>query len=512
MSSRDSRGSRDNGESRGLDDPPNSRLFILCQKGISESEFRNEFSKFGTVEDIWIIKDKRTNEDRGIVYIKFSKTSEAMQAMEEMNGKTMPGTTKGLKVVVANSKRDGSTRDPKEDERLVRLFVIIPKSFTDQSLRDEFSQFGDVENVTVLKDRGTGENKGFGYVRFYRPIHAAQAYENCDPTFKPKFAEPQRSRDERDEIETHGYTAAAGQKRMYEEDFGFRGNYGDPRGMGGGMAPRDIIADYPVTSHTSKLVIQAPIGLTQGYLVKLFSLIPGMEYCDLNETTGIAYARYSSPQCAVYARDKLHGFEYPLGSPLQVQLADESNSRHEYPMNVDGYGYGNSQFGSYGQSSYGSDPTDVRRKAAMILEQAGINPNLIAASSGDGPGSVGDGRKERVMYCNISLPPPQPCVPEDSKNLAQRLFIVCQPSGVSERVLKDAFCRLGNLIDVYLLSGRNYGYAKYASKESAMRAIELLHGQTLAGQKIKVIEAEPPKAHPHGGMQGDEGPSKKQRL
>ena len=43
------------------------------------------------------------------------------------------------KVVVANSKRDGSTRDPKEDERLVRLFVIIPKSFTDQSLRDEFS-------------------------------------------------------------------------------------------------------------------------------------------------------------------------------------------------------------------------------------------------------------------------------------------------------------------------------------------------------------------------------------
>ena len=36
-------------------------------------------------------------------------------------------------------------------------------------------QFGDVENVTVLKDRSTGENKGFGYVRFYRPIHAAQA-------------------------------------------------------------------------------------------------------------------------------------------------------------------------------------------------------------------------------------------------------------------------------------------------------------------------------------------------
>lgn len=46
-----------------------------------------------------------------------------------------------------------------------------------------------------------------------------------------------------------------------------------------------------------------------------------------------------------------------------------------------------------------------------------------------------------------------------------------------------------------------------------MKAIETLHGQTLAGQKMKVLEAEPPKSHTaHSGLQGDEGPSKKQRL
>jgi len=539
----DSRGGdRDSrGESRGLDEPPNSRLFVLCQKGISEQEFRSSFEQFGNVEDVWIIKDKRTNEDRGIVYIKFAKTSEAMQAMEEMNGKALPGSSKGLKVVVANSKRDGSTRDPREDERLVRLFVIIPKTFTEANLKEEFAKYGDVENVTVLKDRGTGDNKGFGYVRFYRPIHAALAFENCDSSYKPKFAEPQPHKEKGSELDNHGL-AAAGQKRLYEEDFGYRGGYGGmdhrsereySRGPAPhmysapspGPGPRDLITDYPTSSSCSRLIIQAPVGLTQGYLVKLFGLVPGMEYCDLNETTGIAYARYSSPQCAAYARDKLHGFEYPLGSPLHVQLAEDASSgRQEYPMSVDGgYGYGNSQFGGYGQPSYAvGDHMDVRKKAAIILEQAGINPhNLLSLSTGgpgsmagDGPGSVGDGRKERVMYCNVSLPPPMPTVPEDGKNLAQRLFIVCQPSGVSERVLKDAFCRFGNLIDVYLLSGRNYGYAKFASKDSAKRAIETLHGQTLGGQKIKVLEAEPPKPHPvHQGMQGDEGPSgKKQRL
>ena len=39
--------------------------------------------------------------------------------------------------------------------------------------------------------------------------------------------------------------------------------------------------------------------------------------------SGQAYARYTSAQCASYARDKLNGFEYPIGSPLVVRYADE---------------------------------------------------------------------------------------------------------------------------------------------------------------------------------------------
>lgn len=45
--------------------PPNSRLFILCGKGIREETFKDAFEKFGTVEDIWIVKDRRTNEEKG---------------------------------------------------------------------------------------------------------------------------------------------------------------------------------------------------------------------------------------------------------------------------------------------------------------------------------------------------------------------------------------------------------------------------------------------------------------
>jgi len=45
--------------------PPNSRLFIICGRGIKEETFKETFEKYGEVEDIWVVKDKRTNEDKG---------------------------------------------------------------------------------------------------------------------------------------------------------------------------------------------------------------------------------------------------------------------------------------------------------------------------------------------------------------------------------------------------------------------------------------------------------------
>lgn len=57
--------------------------------------------------------------------------------------------------------------------------------------------------------------------------------------------------------------------------------------------------------------------------------------------------------------------------------------------------------------------------------------------------------------------------------VAKRCFIVCGPPVPPIYAMKDAFCRFGNLIDVYMLPGKNCGYAKYATVESANRAIEV---------------------------------------
>jgi len=48
------------------DEPPNSRLFIVCGKSVTEDDFREAFHKYGTIEEIWMVKDRTTGEPKGI--------------------------------------------------------------------------------------------------------------------------------------------------------------------------------------------------------------------------------------------------------------------------------------------------------------------------------------------------------------------------------------------------------------------------------------------------------------
>ena len=82
----------------------------------------------------------------------------------------------------------------------------------------------------------------------------------------------------------------------------------------------------------------------------------------------------------------------------------------------------------------------------------GMDRDMERDDRGGDRGGYSDSGTERVTYCNIPLPLPKQLVSE-STPLSQRLFIVCQPAAVPDRILRDAFSRFGNLIDVYLLGG-----------------------------------------------------------
>ncbi|XP_016943621.2 RNA-binding protein 45 [Drosophila suzukii] len=446
------------------DDPPMSRLFIICNKAHSEEDFREAFSPYGDIEDIWVVKDKHTQENKGIAYVKFSKTSDAAKAQEEMNGKTIGNLDRTLKVLVAANRNQGSNKSENEQEKYVRLFIVIPKTATEEDIREEFSQWGEVEHVTIVKEKNSGSPKGFGYVRFTKFYHAAVAFENCSAKYKAVFAEPKGStRSQRDQYgrpsEDNPLFNGSGRGNSNfngggnNRDGGNNGSYNNDWNLSqnNDMSAFLRMQNVPV-AQPSCLEVNVSNCVNQDQLWRLFDIIPGLDYCQIMRESGPrtneALVVYDNPEAAIYAKDKLHGLEYPVGERLIVKVNGMSSAR--------------------------------------------MDTSFI------------DKRTKKEAICNVPLPPTQPLASPDAQ-VAQRLFIVLS-ANLPHSILKNIFSCWSGLIDVYLLPNKNCGYVKFAETESAQLAIDTLNGAEICGTKIKVMEAEE-----RNGSDGDDGGRKRLR-
>ena len=71
--------------------------------------------------------------------------------------------------------------------------------------------------------------------------------------------------------------------------------------------------------------------MTEQQLVRLFDIVPGLQSCKLNTSTGIAEVKYESPECASHAVEKLHRLEYPpgvLNCEFKPSLSEGYDSKH----------------------------------------------------------------------------------------------------------------------------------------------------------------------------------------
>lgn len=162
------------------------RLFITYPKEASEAELCRAFAKFGQIMDISVIKDHDTQIGKGIVFIEFVKASEALLAMEEMNGKYLENhRAKALKVLISQDK----TKSFKTNKPFAsKLLVKIDKNVQKFELRNIFGKYGEIQSVWITHDRITKESKGFGFVTFVKSSDAARALEDCNQCFEAKFA------------------------------------------------------------------------------------------------------------------------------------------------------------------------------------------------------------------------------------------------------------------------------------------------------------------------------------
>ncbi|KAM8934444.1 RNA-binding protein 45 isoform 2-T2 [Pelodytes ibericus] len=450
-----------------LDDPPNSRVFLVVSKSVTEDMIRDRFSEFGDIQDIWVVKDKQTKESKGIAFVKYAKSSQACKAMEGMHGRCLSESTKPIKVFIAQSRGSSTHRDV-EDEELTRIFVMIPKSYTEEDVKEKFKPYGQIEYCSIIKNKTTGESKGLGYVRFLKPSQAAMAIENCDRSYKAILAEP-KNKGTAAEPEYH---SAVRQPEVLLHDHA------------SALYPYPEQYDYSAYEKTTdsrtqevvskRLTVVSRVPLVQEQIYSLFDLIPGLEYCevqrDLYSSYGHAVVQYQNISSAIYAKYKLHGFEYPPGNRLGVTYLND-----------------------------GGDGTDLLRKMASQMVAAQVN-TMVWSSQVAQQYPSSSSTYERAysspaasqLQTDATLPSYKKKAPSDAQS-KERLFIVFNPHPLTLDIMEDVFCRFGNLIEVYIVPGKNVGYAKFADLSSANDAIATLHGKMVNGVKLKVMQAESPR-------------------
>jgi len=129
-----------------------NKMFVggLSKKTTVEA-FRTYFEAYGEVKDVVVKTDPSTGTSRGFGFVMFTA--------EESIGKVLAAGPHNL---------DGKRIDPKKAERRDgKMFVGGVKSDTTvETIKEYFSQFGEVESVDRPVNKQTNENKPFCFVIF----------------------------------------------------------------------------------------------------------------------------------------------------------------------------------------------------------------------------------------------------------------------------------------------------------------------------------------------------------
>eukprot|EP00919_Chromeraceae_sp_WS-2016_P072311 GHVR01171078.1.p1 GENE.GHVR01171078.1~~GHVR01171078.1.p1 ORF type:complete len:462 (-),score=137.11 GHVR01171078.1:174-1559(-) len=201
-----------------------AKLFVgSLPKAAGEDEIRGLFSPCGQIDEIFLMKDEQ-RQSKGCAFVKFSLKESAFWAISSLNGKhTMPGASRPIEVRFAENKKSsiqapvhphsggvggggrvsswteyftadgrpyyynsltqltqwdrpsdldnnkggggitGQTHGPPG----ANVFIFhVPNEWCEGDLMSHFGQYGNILSARIATDRGTGRNRGFGFVSF----------------------------------------------------------------------------------------------------------------------------------------------------------------------------------------------------------------------------------------------------------------------------------------------------------------------------------------------------------
>eukprot|EP00755_Sulcionema_specki_P010192 Sspe_Gene.45790::Locus_22745_Transcript_1_1_Confidence_1.000_Length_1541::g.45790::m.45790/K13207/CUGBP, BRUNOL, CELF; CUG-BP- and ETR3-like factor len=146
------------------------KLFIgQLPKTMGHDDVWNLMQEFGEVEDLHLLKDKRTGEPTGAAFCVYCKDDGAQKAILSLNGQRF---LEGMRTPMQVRLSEGD-----QTSEGTKLFVgQVPYSATREDLVTLFEAFGPLNEVAMIMDRA-GNSRGCAFVHYARKDDAQAAIE-----------------------------------------------------------------------------------------------------------------------------------------------------------------------------------------------------------------------------------------------------------------------------------------------------------------------------------------------
>ncbi|KAK8958299.1 Polyadenylate-binding protein 2 [Platanthera guangdongensis] len=158
------------------------------------------FSPYGRVDSCKVQLDEN-GRSRGFGFVQMNTEEAAQSAIAALHGTVPPGARKKLYVAKFVRKCERQAL-PQHSQVFCNLYIKnLEKDFTDDSLKQKFSEYGKVNSAVIMKNEN-GNSRGFGFVSFESPEDAKKAMEAMNGSIlgsKTIYVGPARTKAHREE-------------------------------------------------------------------------------------------------------------------------------------------------------------------------------------------------------------------------------------------------------------------------------------------------------------------------